>query len=141
MLDEVLERLPEAPARPGARELVEGVVATGKRVALVSNSSHQVIDVTLASFPWAELLETRISVDDVSRGKPHPDIYEYAAGRLSLRPEQCLVIEDSVAGATAAVGSGARCIAVTFGLVPERFDGVTDRVADSLAEVAELLLH
>lgn len=46
------------------------------------------------------------SADMVTRGKPHPDIFLYAAERLGVRPSECLVIEDSAGGIRAAVAAG-----------------------------------
>jgi len=46
------------------------------------------------------------SADMVARGKPHPDIFLFAASRLGVRPAQCLVIEDSAGGIRAAVAAG-----------------------------------
>jgi HAD superfamily hydrolase (TIGR01509 family) len=46
------------------------------------------------------------SADMVARGKPHPDIFLFAAGNLGVNPEQCLVIEDSAGGIKAAIAAG-----------------------------------
>jgi HAD superfamily hydrolase (TIGR01509 family) len=46
------------------------------------------------------------SADMVARGKPHPDIFLLAAGRLGVSPNECLVIEDSAGGIKAAVAAG-----------------------------------
>jgi HAD superfamily hydrolase (TIGR01549 family) len=46
------------------------------------------------------------SADMVARGKPHPDIFLFAASRLGVSPEKCLVIEDSAGGIRAAVAAG-----------------------------------
>ena len=46
------------------------------------------------------------SADMVARGKPHPDIFLFAADRLGVSPNQCLVIEDSAGGIKAAVAAG-----------------------------------
>jgi HAD superfamily hydrolase (TIGR01509 family) len=46
------------------------------------------------------------SADMVARGKPHPDIFLFAASRLGVSPEKCLVIEDSASGIRAAVAAG-----------------------------------
>lgn len=137
--EDAIERLARAQGRAGAAELVGRAAASGKKLALVSNSSHQVIEATLAPFSWAESLDRRFSVDEVKRGKPAPDLYLHAAECLGARPERCLAIEDSVAGVTSAVSAGATCVAVTFGLAPERFEGLTDFVVPSLFEAAKLL--
>ena len=46
----------------------------------------------------------------VARGKPHPDIFLFAAGKLGVNPERCLVIEDSAGGIQAAVAAGMTAI-------------------------------
>src|SRR3954465_13830609 len=46
------------------------------------------------------------SADMVARGKPHPDIFLFAAGKLGVHPNECLVIEDSAGGIRAAVAAG-----------------------------------
>jgi HAD superfamily hydrolase (TIGR01509 family) len=46
------------------------------------------------------------SADMVARGKPHPDIFLFAADRLGARPDRCLVIKDSASGIRAAVAAG-----------------------------------
>ena len=46
------------------------------------------------------------SADMVARGKPHPDIFLLAAGKLGVSPDRCLVIEDSAGGIRAAVAAG-----------------------------------
>jgi HAD superfamily hydrolase (TIGR01549 family) len=51
--------------------------------------------------------------DDVSHGKPNPEIYHLIAMKMQIVPENCLVIEDSPAGITAALDAGMHCIAVT----------------------------
>jgi len=54
----------------------------------------------------AEFGDHVYSADMVARGKPHPDIFLFAAERLGVSPEQCLVIEDSAGGIKAAVAAG-----------------------------------
>jgi HAD superfamily hydrolase (TIGR01509 family) len=50
------------------------------------------------------------SADMVVRGKPHPDIFLYAASKLGVAPQECLVIEDSAGGVRAAVAAGMTAI-------------------------------
>lgn len=54
-----------------------------------------------------------VTVDDVERGKPAPDIFLAAAERLGVDPSRCLVVEDAVAGIAAARAAGMRTLAVT----------------------------
>jgi beta-phosphoglucomutase-like phosphatase (HAD superfamily) len=53
------------------------------------------------------------SASNVARGKPHPDIFLYAAEKLGVAPADCIVIEDSVGGITAARAAGATAIGFT----------------------------
>jgi HAD superfamily hydrolase (TIGR01549 family) len=50
------------------------------------------------------------SADMVARGKPHPDIFLFAAAKLGVSPDECLVIEDSAGGIRAAVAAGMTAI-------------------------------
>ncbi|MDD4820623.1 MAG: hexitol phosphatase HxpB [Flavobacteriales bacterium] len=65
--------------------------------------------------------------DEVIFGKPHPEIYLLCANRLGVKPEQCLVFEDSVNGVVAAKAARTFCVAVP---VPELYDDVRYGVAD-----------
>jgi HAD superfamily hydrolase (TIGR01509 family) len=112
---EVTRRLPYAQPRAGAEALVQYVTVRYEARAVVSNSPQSLVRATLEPHCWAGLLKPWISVDEVSQGKPAPDLYLHAAARLGVAPEQCLVIEDSEAGVTAAVRAGMTCIVVTFG--------------------------
>jgi beta-phosphoglucomutase-like phosphatase (HAD superfamily) len=62
----------------------------------------------------ADLFEGCVfSASNVARGKPHPDIFLYAAEQLGVNPAQCIVIEDSVGGVVAARAAGALPIGFT----------------------------
>ncbi len=53
-----------------------------------------------------------ITGNDVTMSKPHPEGMLLAAARIGVRPETCLVIEDSAAGLEAAICAGMRCIGI-----------------------------
>jgi len=74
--------------------------------------------------------------DEVTRGKPFPEIYELAASRIGAQPSRCLALEDSNAGVRAAVAAGMPAVMVPDLLRPDadiRRLGV--QVADSLRDV------
>jgi len=54
-----------------------------------------------------------VAADDVTHGKPHPEPFLTAADRLGVAPADCVALEDSPAGVTAALDAGMRVIAVT----------------------------
>lgn len=122
---------------PNAAAWVEGVAAAGRPRAVVSNSPRAMVDASLAPQPWARHLDVRFAIEDVPRGKPHPDGYLLAAERLGVAPARCLVIEDSLAGARAARAAGAVCLFVTNGLVdPEAARALTPHVVPALPALA-----
>ena len=138
--EEVGSRLDEAPALPGAAELVEAAAMAGLRCAVVSNSPALVVEATLAPHPWAQRLDVRVTADDVLRPKPAPDLYRLGLARLGLSAADAIAIEDSPLGATAAVAAGVRCIAVPSPRAARGgFDAVTPHVARDLYEAAAWL--
>lgn len=79
----------------------------GYRLAVASNSIKNTIDVMMRRASLLEYLEFYLSAQDVSFGKPNPEIYITAIKRLGLKPQQCLVVEDNDHGEQAARRSGA----------------------------------
>jgi beta-phosphoglucomutase len=58
------------------------------------------------------MFTAQVTVNDIRRGKPHPECYLLAAQYLQKPPEQCIVFEDSISGVQAAVASRALCIGI-----------------------------
>ncbi len=80
----------------------------------------------------------------VSRGKPHPDIFEYAADKMGVGATQCLVVEDSVAGVCAAKAAGMTCIGFTGGshCPPNHHDRLLAAGArEVISDLSQLLKH
>jgi len=112
---EVMRR--EAVPVPGAREALEAVSALSLPWRIASNSSHIEMAAKFGCCGWDELVAGRAhsAVDIIAqggRGKPAPDLFVAAAAAECVAPERCLVIEDSVAGATAARAAGMDCLAL-----------------------------
>lgn len=103
----------ELQAVEGARKLLSAV-KTNKCIA--SSASPAKLALGLIETDLYELVYPNIfSAQLVKRGKPHPDIFLYAATKMNVPPNRCVVIEDSVAGVTAARAAGMECIGFTGG--------------------------
>lgn len=74
-----------------------------------------------------------VTVDDVERGKPHPDPFLEAARRLGVDPTRCLVVEDAPQGLLA--GTAAGCFTLAVVTTTPREELVADAVVDDLASV------
>jgi HAD superfamily hydrolase (TIGR01509 family) len=96
----------------GARQFVEAWRHVPNCIA--SSSSPERLALSLEVLNMADLFEDRVfSASSVARGKPHPDIFLHAAAQLGVEPIDCIVIEDSVGGVTAARTAGATVIGFT----------------------------
>ena len=99
------------PTMPGAIELVRELQLHGVKTALVSASPRNIVDAVLDNLGH-DLFPFSISSDDVAVTKPDPECYLKAASMSESEISNCLVLEDSITGMTAAKASGAYLIAV-----------------------------
>lgn len=90
----------------GAKELLMELRSAQVPMGLVTASTREIMDAVLTGI-GNEHFATAISCDDVVRPKPDPEGYLLAAERIGVSIEECLVIEDSLPGITAAIESGA----------------------------------
>lgn len=111
--DEIEARLAnELHAIEGVAEVIAGL---DMPVAVVSNSRRQRVLDSLAATGLDTLLGSAplFTPDQMARPKPDPALYRLAAERLRCAPCDCLVVEDSVSGVTAAHGAGMTVIGFT----------------------------
>lgn len=121
-------------AEPGAIELMNGLREADFVQAIASSAPRQNIDLMLNTLCIAEFFSVVASAEDVTTGKPDPEIFLLAAKRLAVPPDRCVVIEDSVAGVQAAKAGDMKCIALASTHPPERL-AAADLVVDSLEDL------
>lgn len=110
--DRIVSDLAEQDLRPGVRAVLEGVRDAGLRLALATSSDRAWVTRWLEQHRLAELFEVMATRDDVRRVKPDPELYLLAAARLGVHASECLAVEDSLNGATAAVAAGMPVVVV-----------------------------
>lgn len=119
---------------PGLAALIAHLEASGLPFGVATSSRRHFADQILARDSLADRLAFLITGDDVTHGKPHPEMYLQAAEKLNVAAEAMLVLEDSENGCQAAVAAGAIAVAVPGGhSVGHRYDGaalVIDRLDD-----------
>lgn len=103
-------------AMPGAKEAVEVFVKEKIPIAIASSSAMEIIRAVLGKVSIERDIKIIYSAENELYGKPHPGVYITTANKLGVRPEECLVFEDSVTGLLAAKAALMKCIAV-----PNRF--------------------
>lgn len=127
--------LPRVPFFPGAKELVRALAAEVP-VAIASGALHGEIESILKAGGLFDAFTAIVGADDVSRGKPHPEPYLTAMARVNghepgIRPEDCLVFEDSMPGIASGRAAGMKVVAVTNSYPAERL-GLAHKIVGSL---------
>jgi HAD superfamily hydrolase (TIGR01509 family) len=100
-----------ADALPGALELVRACAARVP-VAVASNSPRSLVDLALTPSGLGELLPVRVTIEDVERPKPWPDLYLEACLRLGAEPAASVAFEDSGTGTRSARAAGLYVVGV-----------------------------
>ncbi len=103
-VNECVRRIEETylPMKKGCVEILTGLREAGFKLAVASASRQPMIERNLAFNGIAKYFDEVVSSSQVEHGKPEPDVFLYAAERLSLPPEECYVFEDSMNGIRAA---------------------------------------
>jgi HAD superfamily hydrolase (TIGR01509 family) len=131
----------ELVAVAGASGVLEKLAADGVPYCVASSGSHERIRVghrTTGLDRWFD--EGRIfSSQDVGRGKPAPDLFLYAAERMGISPERCVVVEDSPLGVQAAVAAGIDVYGFTAMTPAEKLAGAS-RLFSDMGKLADLLV-
>ena len=87
--------------------LLEHLKASGFKIGCCSNSIKETLHLMLKSAQIFDFFDIIIGNDEISNPKPDPEIYLTAMNRLNLKPEECVVVEDSPHGIESGKKSGA----------------------------------
>lgn len=120
---------------PGVLELMKSLSEAGFKLALATSTPRENVRLIITGLGIDKYFKAIVADEDVTRGKPDPQVFLIAAERLGVKPGSCVVIEDAVAGVTAAKRAGMHCVAVT-NTNPRGSLGEADIVVDSLEEVS-----
>lgn len=93
---------------PGVTELLARITCP---IAMATNANREEMHEKLTKIGLLERFPVRYALDDVAQGKPAPDLYLKAAAALGAAPQDCLVIEDSMAGIRAGKAAGMTVLA------------------------------
>jgi HAD superfamily hydrolase (TIGR01509 family) len=152
--EEIIERLVAAKVRvavgtsdkvklfPGARELLD--LLKGKiKMGLASMNNRSVINTLLGVLDVSQYFSVVVTVDEVSRSKPDPEIFLKTCQNLGALPHRCLVVEDSIFGVEAAKRANMGCIAVAQGAYSkeELAKASPGLIVDSIQERESILCY
>ena len=107
---EYLANTDDLQAIDGVVELINDLHKGNFKLILASSSRMETIDIILGRCNLANLFIAKISGSELAHSKPHPEIFLRAAQLIKSEPKECIVIEDSRNGVTAAKAAGMKCI-------------------------------
>lgn len=114
-----------AAAYPHTLELLRRRADSGDAIAVATSSFTAQARRVTGELGIATLLDALVGRDQVTHGKPDPEIYLKTAGLLGVAPQEVVVVEDSAIGLEAAVRAGMRCIAVASAFSGDGLRGQT----------------
>lgn len=125
---QMLQKLTPSDTLPGVRQLLETLRGNGVRIALgsASKNAHFILE----QLEIKSLFDVVVDGNVVSKAKPDPEVFLLGAQGMGLRPEECVVFEDSVAG----IEAGNTCGMYTVGVGSPEILGEADQVVLNLGE-------
>jgi HAD superfamily hydrolase (TIGR01509 family) len=111
------------------------------RMAIVTSSRRADFDAIHSRTHLTHHFELILTREDYNLSKPHPEPYATAVARLQLQAAECLVIEDSERGLTAAKAAGLSCWVIPSTLTQDSNFAAADRRFDDLAALRQALLE
>ncbi|MBT4865629.1 MAG: HAD family phosphatase [Planctomycetaceae bacterium] len=117
---------------PGLFDLLERIESRGLPKGVATSSGRSYLIKMLDRYSLSDRFETLLAADDVTHGKPHPEIYLTAAERIGVDPTEMLVLEDSENGTRAAAAAGAVAVSVPHVHSQSHDFSVATHVVDSL---------
>jgi beta-phosphoglucomutase family hydrolase len=143
--DYFIDYISENPIKPvfAAETFLKSLAQYPIKVALATSSRKEKMQMVLQQLNFLQYFDAIVTGNEVTHGKPAPDIFLLAAKRLGVDPTDCMVIEDGPIGVAAAKRANMKCVAIT-----ETHDAAKLSEADliidtyeyaSLREIAEKL--
>jgi beta-phosphoglucomutase len=125
----------EFTAMDGAVELIDALAAAGVLLAVGSSGPPENIRLVLEKLGRREKFVAVVTGNEVTRGKPDPQVFQMAAERLGVPAHSCAVVEDAVHGIEAARRAGMSSIALTGTATRDEL-AHADMIVDSLRQLS-----
>lgn len=114
----------------GVLDFIHAAKDAGLKIGVATSAVPDTTNIVIAAIGVDALADAVVTADDVTRGKPDPEIYLTTAKRLGVPPEECIVFEDAPAGIAGALAAGMKVCALLTSHGREEFKGVKDFLND-----------
>lgn len=142
-LKELENHIDDIHLMDGALEFIGDLKDSGYLLGLATSTNWSIVDNVFNKLHLHDIFDSVTTGEEVENPKPFPDIYLVAAEKLGVDPGDCLVIEDSAPGVTAAMEANMKVIAVSdtddekeelenANLIVENFSKITRKVIDAI---------
>jgi len=133
---EYAKLIPEIKLNDGVLEFMDVLSERGLPLALATSANWEVADKIINYFKLNDRFESITTIEEVVSPKPAPDIFLLASEKLGIDPVDCLVIEDSLPGVTAAHEAGMKVIAINSDEEREDELNEADLVVQGFSEIS-----
>jgi HAD superfamily hydrolase (TIGR01509 family) len=120
------------PLKAGVKELLQIIRDHNLKIGIATSNSRELVETMMKKHEIGKYFDSIRTSCEVPRSKPFPDVYLQAAKDLDVMPENCLVFEDTVAGATAAKAAGMRVVVI--------YDELSAESRSHLEQLSELYI-
>ncbi|MHA1372627.1 MAG: HAD family hydrolase [Promethearchaeota archaeon] len=113
--DYFLEELPSAVLIEGSREVLTALKARDKIICIASSNIKKALFRVIETFNLKKLIDVVVGLDDIKKGKPDPEIIIRCTTMAGVKPEECIVVGDSIYDMQAAKAAGCYVVGVLTG--------------------------
>ncbi|MFH1741125.1 MAG: HAD-IA family hydrolase, partial [bacterium] len=124
------------PVFDGVFNLLDELEKAGATLAIATSGPREKVETSLRLTGLGARFGVVVSGDDVSRGKPAPDVFIEAARRCGVKPETCVGIEDTFPGLKAVRAAGMRVVAVAHTFPEQDLSPLCDRLFKRIGDIS-----
>jgi pyrophosphatase PpaX len=125
---------------PGILDLLKELKARGYKTGIVTSRLRHTTEMGLQKYDMEQYFDTIVTCDDTDKHKPDPEPVEIALKRLGSKPEEAVMIGDSIFDILCARGAGVKSVLVSWALAISDGDKTGENEPDYIIDKAEDLL-
>ncbi|BCX14975.1 MAG: haloacid dehalogenase [Patescibacteria group bacterium] len=139
--EEYLKEFPKVKLRAGFLEFVRNLRLSGIKTAIATSNDYRMVEKFFEKFGLEEYFDVVTSCEEVSLNKPSPQIFLITASKLGVEPHECLVFEDSQAGAISAKLAGMMLVKMVEEKSDKKYQTNSTEVKNGISDFNNLVNH
>ena len=128
------------PIKTGLKSLLEYLKENNYKAIVATSSNRDRVDTILSQAQITDYFDDSICGDEVTKGKPNPEVFLKSCQKLDVNVDEAIVLEDSEAGIQASYDAGIKVICIPDMKYPEKqYEEKTFKILKDLTEVTAYL--